>query len=862
MVRCPQLSTAQQATVASIEAEHASRALARRAARLQIYVLAARKLPKMDRWGKADPYVLVRPVQANRPDPTSASNNGGPPVDGDVCVRVIGAKGLLPADKNGKSDPYVKLQLCGTNDDGKEQKTKSQKETLDPTFDEEFRFGVKTLPADSNSTTTAADWRIELEVKDADSLGRDEFIGGCDVSLADLDWRGLGGSQQARKRHTVKLLDRNGRIGDKVLAKSGRKSGVLGEISFEISFENTPPRLGLSNLGQVDLELRFEPAPPDCVPAVKGLQQQTTVMKGNLDPEWGELCELDLPATLLKSDSHTQLQAVVYDWDRLGSDCPIAEVTLSVADIQRAGKGGYGGWYALKRTSGGPTMADGLGLGELKLQCTIEPLPQTAADAQREAEDCYEEIAQRVFIPLTVDVMCAQPPPVSAGGSTVVVQYQTVSGSTGTGTSIRERQFVMAEGAVRFEMRPGQVVQLQRIPLKLIADPSRFNDDGEPLDEFFTVRLGLAAATMPSDVDVDGLRKLPEPTVKLHPTLCSTVVSVLPPNKEPPADDTLEQKLEEATMWAAKSFADRWVPWSGEPEHVCNRCGRTSHQHLDGTLWEECLADHGPPAEYVCRPRVDGVRSVVVAMRRHQAGWLSRPTAAVEIVTRKVATDARRQAKRQQHFRKLVHDRTRQKQRSEVLREREWDDRTAASRPRASSDNRGRDSDKHVRRTHIAMRGADSALPDLVSRNRSAHDSAPSMQKPTKTKKTAAQYGAPILTERAQTLHENRKRVLAARQARRIVEAEATVTAVSDRERTRPGSAAEAMRRAETVAGWLSAMLTACKMPSADGQDTELRQLTASIPNGLTVDTPGAPIRIRVSCHPGWLLCGFLSLSD
>jgi Ca2+-dependent lipid-binding protein len=80
-------------------------------------------------------------------------------------VNVIQAKGLLAADSNGFSDPYVVLQLEGATV-AKPLKTKVQKSTLDPVWDEEVRIPVRGRVG-----------QLKLKVLDYDLLSGHDFLG-------------------------------------------------------------------------------------------------------------------------------------------------------------------------------------------------------------------------------------------------------------------------------------------------------------------------------------------------------------------------------------------------------------------------------------------------------------------------------------------------------------------------------------------------------------------------------------------------------------------------------------------------------------------------------------------------------------
>ncbi|KAK2790498.1 hypothetical protein FQN52_005515 [Onygenales sp. PD_12] len=101
-------------------------------------------------------------------DPRESINNMGT-----LRVDVLDAADLPSADRNGYSDPYCKFKL-----NGKEVfKTKVQKKTLHPAWNEYFECSVK--------SRIGADFR--LEVYDWDFGDKADHLGGTDVDLAALD---------------------------------------------------------------------------------------------------------------------------------------------------------------------------------------------------------------------------------------------------------------------------------------------------------------------------------------------------------------------------------------------------------------------------------------------------------------------------------------------------------------------------------------------------------------------------------------------------------------------------------------------------------------------------------------------------
>ncbi|XP_077398388.1 rabphilin-3A isoform X2 [Vanacampus margaritifer] len=92
---------------------------------------------------------------------------------------VIKAKGLKPMDSNGLSDPYVKLHLLPGASKSNKLRTKTLKNTLNPTWNETLVYHGITEDEMARKT-------LRLSVSDEDKFGHNEFIGETRVALKKL----------------------------------------------------------------------------------------------------------------------------------------------------------------------------------------------------------------------------------------------------------------------------------------------------------------------------------------------------------------------------------------------------------------------------------------------------------------------------------------------------------------------------------------------------------------------------------------------------------------------------------------------------------------------------------------------------
>jgi Ca2+-dependent lipid-binding protein len=101
-------------------------------------------------------------------DPSESINNMG-----NLRVDVLDAQDLPAADSNGKSDPYCKFELNGQE----VFKSKTQKKTLAPTWNEFFELSVP--------SRTAANFKVT--VYDYDFADKPDYLGSASINLEQLD---------------------------------------------------------------------------------------------------------------------------------------------------------------------------------------------------------------------------------------------------------------------------------------------------------------------------------------------------------------------------------------------------------------------------------------------------------------------------------------------------------------------------------------------------------------------------------------------------------------------------------------------------------------------------------------------------
>ena len=127
-------------------------------------------------------------------DPSESINNMGT-----LRVDILDAAELPAADRNGYSDPYCKFELNGET----VYKTKIQKKTLHPAWNEFFEVSIK--------SRTAA--KFQVRVFDWDMGDKDDFLGSASIDLEKLE-------VQRPQEVTLPLDGKSGAIRLRLLFKS------------------------------------------------------------------------------------------------------------------------------------------------------------------------------------------------------------------------------------------------------------------------------------------------------------------------------------------------------------------------------------------------------------------------------------------------------------------------------------------------------------------------------------------------------------------------------------------------------------------------------------------------------------------
>jgi len=223
-------------------------------------------------------------------------------ISSSLTVTVIEAQDLPAMDIGGTSDPYVKVYLLP--DKNKKFETKVHRKTLDPVFNESFKFNV---PYGDVMGKT-----LVFAVFDFDRFTKNDEIGEVRVPVVNID---LAYPEEQWQQ-----------------IKSTSGDGHLGEICFSLRYVPTTGKLTVlvmecKNLKKMDVGGLSDPyVKISLMQNGKRLRKKkTSIKKFTLNPYYNESLTFDVPFEWIQS---VTLLLTVVDYDRVGGNEPIGCVEV------------------------------------------------------------------------------------------------------------------------------------------------------------------------------------------------------------------------------------------------------------------------------------------------------------------------------------------------------------------------------------------------------------------------------------------------------------------------------------------------------------------------------------------------------
>jgi len=225
-----------------------------------------------------------------------------------LIVKIIQATELPAMDMGGVSDPYVKVYLLPETKGQKKYETKVHRKTLNPFFNQEFKF--QNLPYAETFDKT-----LMLNIFDYDRFSKHDQIGEVKLPLSTMDlaqtineWRDVQSNKEDDQ--------------------------YLGDICFSVRYVPSSGKLTVGILECKRLKKMDITGASDPYVKIKlldskgkriGKKKKTTVKNANLNPYYNESFVFMVEENMLRS---VMLELTVLDYDRIGGSDPIGKVVL------------------------------------------------------------------------------------------------------------------------------------------------------------------------------------------------------------------------------------------------------------------------------------------------------------------------------------------------------------------------------------------------------------------------------------------------------------------------------------------------------------------------------------------------------
>jgi len=280
-----------------------------------------------------------------------------------LVLTVVECKNLKKADLlGGKPDAFVNIHILPGSH--KEIKTKVVKNSIEPVFDETFRFE---LPLAEIHKKT-----ILLQVSDWDRFSKNDKIGEVQIPLGQVDfskvnkeWRSIQPTTtkpaKSPKQSSTKKSSKSSSSDDekKSTKRSSSSSAMKGppSLRYKIHYEHPSRTMVLTvmeakNLLKADLLGGSPDAYVQVALNQSHKELKTKTVKSSPNPVWNEDFRFEIP---IADISQKTLSLKVYDWDRFSKNDPIGEVQIPLwqVDFSQVNEG----WKNIEKMSAKPNQS-------------------------------------------------------------------------------------------------------------------------------------------------------------------------------------------------------------------------------------------------------------------------------------------------------------------------------------------------------------------------------------------------------------------------------------------------------------------------------------------------------------------------